>query len=175
MAFTPPITVAYAVSAFDRDPVLLAAAHLHEVVENIDVSARDLESDVPMLVVRLIVSQTPRVGVTATAALPGTINQADLASLRPSSTRTSSIESRRSPSSFSSSSRTKWREKESLIDGFDCDYPRLKQRAQQYTQTLIANLECALGIFILAREYPRITSGRTEPITPPSHLQLHRD
>ena len=53
-----PIAVADTVFEFERDPLVLAAALLHDVVEDTEVTARDLADRFPASVVRMVLSLT---------------------------------------------------------------------------------------------------------------------
>jgi len=53
-----PVAVAHIVSEYERDPLVLAAALLHDVVEDTDVTARELATRFPASVVRMVLSLT---------------------------------------------------------------------------------------------------------------------
>ncbi|KTG17681.1 MULTISPECIES: HD domain-containing protein [unclassified Guyparkeria] len=53
-----PVAVAHLVAAYERDPLVLAAALLHDVVEDTEVTAADLASRFPASVVRMVLSLT---------------------------------------------------------------------------------------------------------------------
>lgn len=55
---THPASVAHTVSEFDSDPLVLAAALLHDVVEDTAVTAQALRARFPATVVRLVLSLT---------------------------------------------------------------------------------------------------------------------
>ncbi len=53
-----PVAVAHVVSEYERDPLVLAAALLHDVVEDTEVTAQDLADRFPASVVRMVLSLT---------------------------------------------------------------------------------------------------------------------
>ncbi|MFO7807734.1 HD domain-containing protein [Guyparkeria sp.] len=53
-----PIAVAQTVATFNRDPLVLAAALLHDVIEDTPVTATDLGRKMPSSVVRMVLSLT---------------------------------------------------------------------------------------------------------------------
>jgi len=55
---THPVAVANTVTPFDSEPLVLAAALLHDVVEDTPVTAADLASEMPSSVVRMVLSLT---------------------------------------------------------------------------------------------------------------------
>lgn len=57
-----PVAVAHVVSAYERDPLVLAAALLHDVVEDTEVTAQDLAARFPASVVRMVLSLTNPAG-----------------------------------------------------------------------------------------------------------------
>ncbi len=61
---THPIAVARTVASFNRDPLVLATALLHDVVEDTPVSAADLAREMPSSVVRMVLSLTNQASPT---------------------------------------------------------------------------------------------------------------
>ena len=141
-----PVAVAQLVSEYERDPLVLAAALLHDVVEDTEVTARQLDALFPASVVRMVLSLTNPAGPDdGDRPTRKAINHAHVSGADP---RAQTIKyadvflnvqsiARHDPDF----ARTYLREKASLIARLDRGHPRLRLRVQ----ALIHELQQTLG------------------------------
>lgn len=141
-----PIAVAQTVAPFNRDPLVLAAALLHDVVEDTPVTATDLACEMPSSVVRMVLSLTNQASPTDGDRSPR--KRIDHAHVARAESRVQTIKyadvlhnvqsiARHDPS-FAA---TYLREKASLIGRLNRGHPLLRRRVWHCIDTLIADLD----------------------------------
>jgi len=144
-----PVAVAHVVSEYERDPLVLAAALLHDVVEDTDVTAQYLADRFPASVVRMVMSLTNPSGPTdGDRATRKAIDHAYVAQSDPRAQTIKYADVLLNVRSIARHDPAFARDiylpqKASLIDRLDRGHPRLRQRVQDTIQALTQDLHAS--------------------------------
>ncbi|MCL7744368.1 HD domain-containing protein [Guyparkeria hydrothermalis] len=142
-----PVAVAHVASEYERDPLVLAAALLHDVVEDTEVTASDLASRFPASVVRMVLSLTnPSQPTDGDRASRKAIDHAHVVRADSRSQTIKYADVFLNVRSIAQhdpdfAKHVYLPQKASLINRLDRGHPRLRQRVQDCIQELIRNLE----------------------------------
>ena len=142
-----PVAVAHIVSEYERDPLVLAAALLHDVVEDTDVTAHDLSVRFPASVVRMVLSLTnPSQPDDGDRASRKAIDHAHVAQAEPRAQTIKYADVWLNVRSIAQQDPAFAKgvylaQKASLISRLDRGHPRLRQRVRDTIQALSRDLQ----------------------------------
>ncbi len=143
---THPIAVARTVVRFNRDPLVLAAALLHDVVEDTPVTATDLAREMPSSVVRMVLSLTNQASTTdGDRSSRKRIDHDHVARAEPRAQTIKYADVLHNVQSIArhdpSFAATYLQEKASLVRRLNRGHPVLRRRVWHCIDTLIADLD----------------------------------